>query len=85
MNLQIWLIKKKKEERVQNQAKPHIFQEETMQEYNKKAKLATWKSRIVFNALAKENKLQSSVRFSKNLQEKLMGSSSQSRYSFILV
>lgn len=39
MNLQIqldYLKKKKKEERVQNQAKPCIFQEETMQEYIKR-------------------------------------------------
>lgn len=50
---------------------------------HKKAKLATWKPRIVFNALAKENKSQSSVRSSKNLQEKLMGSSSQC--SFLLL
>lgn len=31
-----WLFKKKKKERVQNQAKPCVFQEETMQDYIKR-------------------------------------------------
>lgn len=56
-----------------------------MQEYIKRQNWLLENQELFFNALAKENKSQSSVRFSKNLQEKLMGSSSQCRCSFLLL